>query len=161
MSTPDCWRTASSRSHWWNVHNGIGTVSTVAGQTDYGDFGLLSSGGCLADGITCEPALNTPFAPYHALSLMNTFVRPGDQFVRAGTDQPLVTRARRPPAQRRPGRAAGEQGPGQQPAGDDLHYAGYAPAAGAPTVYSFTNGATAVASAPAGTPPARPCRRTR
>ena len=52
---------------WWNVHNGIGTVSTVAGQTDYNDFGLLSSGNCTADGTVCEPPMNTPFAPYHAL----------------------------------------------------------------------------------------------
>ncbi len=103
---------------WWNVHNGIGTVSTVAGQVDYGDFGMLSSGTCLADGVTCEPPLNTPFAPYHALSLMNTFVRPGDQFVRAATDQPLVTAHAVAPAQRRSGRAPGEPGPGQQPSGD-------------------------------------------
>ncbi|MET0491649.1 MAG: cellulose binding domain-containing protein [Actinoplanes sp.] len=75
---------------WWNVHNGIGTVSTVAGQTDYGDFGLLSSGNCTAEGTVCEPALNTPFAPYHALKLMSAFARPGDQLVRAGTDDPLV-----------------------------------------------------------------------
>ena len=32
---------------WWNVHNGIGTVSTVAGQRDYGDFG-------------CSPAAAAP-----------------------------------------------------------------------------------------------------
>jgi hypothetical protein len=75
---------------WWNVHNGIDTVSTVAGQTDYRDFGLLSSGTCLADGTVCEPALNTPFAPYHALRLMSSFVHPGDQLIRAGTDNPMV-----------------------------------------------------------------------
>jgi len=63
---------------WWNVHNGIGTPSTVAGQTDYNDFGLLSSGTCTSDGTVCEPPLNTPFAPYHALKLMSSFVHPGD-----------------------------------------------------------------------------------
>src|SRR5207344_3146973 len=47
---------------WWNTRNGIGNVTQVEGQTDYGDFGLLSSGTCTSDGSVCEPALNTPFA---------------------------------------------------------------------------------------------------
>ena len=41
---------------WWNVHNGLGTVTTVAGQTDYDDFGLLSSGSCTADGTALRAA---------------------------------------------------------------------------------------------------------
>ncbi|MEV0150746.1 MULTISPECIES: cellulose binding domain-containing protein [unclassified Nonomuraea] len=128
---------------WWNVHNGIGTVSTVAGQTDYGDFGLLSSGTCLADGTTCEPPLNTPFAPYHGLAMMNAFVRPGDQFVRAGTDEPLVTaHAAR--------RADGDLAVLLVNKDPDnartvtVDYTGYTPAADAPTVYSYVNGGTAV-----------------
>lgn len=75
---------------WWNVHNGITAASTVDGQPDYADFGLLSSGTCLADGITCEPALNTPFAPYHALAMTAAFARPGDQLIRAGSTDPMV-----------------------------------------------------------------------
>jgi hypothetical protein len=135
---------------WWNVHNGIGNVSTVAGQTDYGDFGLLSSGTCLADGVTCEPPLNTPFAPYHALTLMNSFVRPGDQFVRAGSDQPLVTAH----AARRPnGDLAvlllNKDADNSQTV--TLNYAGYTPASGTPTVYSYTNGATSVSTSQTGT----------
>lgn len=136
--------------HWWNVHNGIGTVSTVAGQTDYGDFGLLSSGTCLADASTCEPALNTPFAPYHALSLMNTFVRPGDQFVRAGTDQPLVSAH----AARRPNGDLAVLLVNKDPDNArtvTLSYGGFSAAAGAPTVYSYTNGAPSVTSAVTGT----------
>src|SRR4051794_24544978 len=39
---------------WWNVHNGATKLSTVAGQPDYGDLGMLSSATCLEDG-TCEP----------------------------------------------------------------------------------------------------------
>ena len=65
-------------------------VSTIAGQTDYGDFGLLSSGTCTADGTACEPAVNTPFAPYHALSMVSQFARPGDQLIRASASDPLV-----------------------------------------------------------------------
>lgn len=137
-------------THWWNVHNGIGTVSTVAGQVDYGDFGLLSSGGCLADGVTCEPAMNTPFAPYHALSLMHTFVRPGDQFVRAGSDQSLVTAH----AARRPNGDLAVLLVNKDPDNSypvSIGYAGFAPAAAAPTVSSFTNGAASVVSGQSGT----------
>jgi hypothetical protein len=56
-----------------------------AGQTDYNDFGLFSSGTCLQDGTTCEPALNTPFAPYHAIDLVDTFADPGDQLIQVNT----------------------------------------------------------------------------
>ena len=134
---------------WWNVHNGIGEVTTVAGQTDYGDFGMLSSGGCLPDGVTCEPPLNTPFAPYHALSLLNRFVRPGDQFIRAGTDQPLVTAH----AARRPDGGLAVLLVNKDPDSAytaSIRYDGYAPAAGAPTVHSFTNGADSVTTTQAG-----------
>ncbi|MFC4590999.1 cellulose binding domain-containing protein [Sphaerisporangium corydalis] len=135
--------------NWWNVHNGIGTVSTVAGQTDYGDFGLLSSAGCTADGTTCEPALNTPFAPYHGLAMMNAFARPGDQFLRAGTDQPLVTAHA---VRRRDGDLAvllvNKDPVNSYQAG--IGYAGYIPAAGPPKVYSYLNGGTSVTSAQTG-----------
>jgi hypothetical protein len=135
---------------WWNVHNGIGNVSTVAGQTDYNDFGMLSSGNCTPDGTTCEPALNTPFAPYWGLSMMNAFAHPGDQFIRAGTDQALVTAHA---VRRANGDLAvllvNKDPDNAYPA--TISYAGYSPAAGAPTVYSFTNGATGVSSAQTGT----------
>ncbi|MFB9237983.1 cellulose binding domain-containing protein [Plantactinospora siamensis] len=139
---------------WWNVHNGIGTVSTVAGQTDYGDFGMLSSGGCTSDGSVCEPPLNTPFAPYHGLSMMNLFARPGDQLIRAGTDDPLVTAH----AARRANGDLAVLLVNKDP--DNAHpvaidYAGYAPAAGAPTGYTYTNGATAIASATDGSATSR------
>lgn len=75
---------------WWNVHNGIEQVTDIGGQTDFQDFGLLSSGTCTADGTTCQPALNTPFAPYYALSMMSKFARPGDQLIGASASDPLV-----------------------------------------------------------------------
>jgi hypothetical protein len=87
---PALWAAGVFTVNWWNVHNGIDRVTTVAGQTDYNDFGLLSSATCLADGVTCEPPLNTPFAPYHALDLLDIFADPGDQLVRVTTDNPLV-----------------------------------------------------------------------
>ncbi|GAA4634622.1 cellulose binding domain-containing protein [Actinoallomurus vinaceus] len=131
--------------NWWNVHNGIGTVSTVAGQTDYGDFGMLSSAGCTSDGKTCEPALNTPFAPYHGLSMMNAFARPGDRFVRAGTDQALVTAH----AVRRPDGDLAVLLVNKDPDNArpvTIDYTGFTPADGAPTVYSYVNGGTSVTS---------------
>jgi hypothetical protein len=126
---------------WWNVHNGIGTVSTVAGQRDYGDYGMLSNGTCTADGSVCEPPLNTPFAPYHALKLMKSFVHPGDQLVRAGTDDPLVTAH----AARRPGGELQVLLVNRDPDHErtaTLDYQGYTPAtATPPTVISLGNGA--------------------
>ncbi|MFG1945783.1 cellulose binding domain-containing protein [Nonomuraea sp. NPDC048826] len=135
---------------WWNVHNGIGAVTEVEGHTDYGDFGLLSSGVCTSDGSVCEPALNTPFAPYYALQMVGRFARPGDQFVRAATDQPAVSAhaARRPDgnlavmlinSSRDTSYAA------------TLDYAGFTPASGAPTVLTHTNGATAISTETGGT----------
>jgi hypothetical protein len=135
---------------WWNVHNGIGTVSTVAGQTDYGDFGILSSGGCTADNSVCEPPLNTPFAPYHALRLLGSFARPGDQLVRAGTDNPLVSAH----ASRKANGDLAVLLVNKDPAQShtvDLGYHGWTPAGSVPTVASYLNGAGAATSAPAGT----------
>ncbi|MCK2213671.1 cellulose binding domain-containing protein [Actinomadura sp. ATCC 31491] len=135
---------------WWNVHNGIGTVTEVAGHTDYGDFGLLSSGTCTADGSVCEPALNTPFAPYYALQMVSRFARPGDQFVRAATDQPEVSAhaARRPNGDLAVMLVNTSQDTSYPVT---IGYAGYRPAAGAPTVLTHTNGATAITTATSGT----------
>ncbi|MFC0541666.1 cellulose binding domain-containing protein [Kutzneria chonburiensis] len=133
---------------WWDTHNGPTTVSTVAGQTDYGDSGLLSSGGCVNG--TCEPAVNTPFAPYHALSMLGSFARPGDQFVRAGSDQPTVNAY----AVRRANGDLALLLVNKDP--DNAHtiavnYAGYTPSPAVPTVSTFTNGASAVTTTSAGT----------
>jgi hypothetical protein len=137
---------------WWNVHNGATALSTVAGQPDYGDFGLLSSATCLDGG--CEPALNTPFAPYYGLKMLSTFARPGDQFVRAGADDPLVGAH----AVRRPDGDLAVLLVNKDP--DDartvtLDYAGYTPAAAAPQVFTFTNGATSITSAASGSATSR------
>ncbi len=74
---------------WWDTHNGPTAISTAPdGATDYGDEGLLSSGTCVNS--TCEPALNTPFPPYYAISMLSKLGLPGDTMVRAGSDQQLV-----------------------------------------------------------------------
>ncbi|WP_336214559.1 cellulose binding domain-containing protein [Nonomuraea sp. LPB2021202275-12-8] len=135
---------------WWNVRNGIGAVTEVAGHTDYGDFGLLSSATCTSDGAVCEPPLNTPFAPYYALRMISEFARPGDRFVRAATGEPEVSAH----AARRPNGDLAvlliNTSPGtSRPV--TIDYTGYTPAAGAPTVLTHTNGATTITATTAGT----------
>jgi hypothetical protein len=140
---------------WWNVHNGIGPVTQVEGHTDYGDFGLLSSATCTSDGTVCEPPLNTPFAPYYALQMTSKFARPGDQFVRAATDQPKVTAH----AARRPnGDLAvlliNTSFDTSYPAA--LDFSGFTPASGAATVLTHTNGATSITTSTATENPTLP-----
>ncbi|MEU9836579.1 cellulose binding domain-containing protein [Streptosporangium sp. NPDC048047] len=133
---------------WWNVHNGIGKVTEVEGHTDYGDFGLLSSGSC-ADGGVCEPAANTPFAPYYALQMVSRFARPGDRFIRAATDQAKVTAH----AVRRPDGSLAvmminTSSDTSYPVAID--YSGFGPASGAPTVLTHVNGATSITTSATG-----------
>ncbi|MFT7836845.1 cellulose binding domain-containing protein [Saccharothrix sp. BKS2] len=129
---------------WWNVHNGIGQVREIAGHPDYDDYGLLSSGNCAADGTTCQPALNTPFAPYHAISMVSRFARPGDQLVTAASSDPLV----RAHAARRPDGGLAVMLVNQDPGTAKtvgLRFAGYT-AAGQATVLTFANGDTGIAT---------------
>ncbi|SCL14370.1 Alpha-L-arabinofuranosidase [Micromonospora nigra] len=134
---------------WWNVRNGIGTVSQVAGETDYDDYGILSSGGCTEDGSVCQPPLNTPFAPYHGLTMMKLFTTAGEQFVRAGTDEPLVTAHA---VRRRDGDLAvllvNKDPDNAHPV--TIDYAGFTPSAAAPTVSTFTNGAAGITTGQSG-----------
>ncbi|MEO3876409.1 cellulose binding domain-containing protein [Nonomuraea sp. B12E4] len=135
--------------NWWNVHNGIGSVTQVEGQTDYGDFGLLSSATCTSDGSVCEPALNTPFAPYYALQMMSLFARPGDRFIRAATGQAdvvahAVRRADGDVAVLLINTSSGTAHP------VSIDYEGFHPAAGTVAVRTHTNGATSIAGSATG-----------
>ncbi|MEU2021524.1 cellulose binding domain-containing protein [Streptomyces sp. NPDC016469] len=66
---------------WWNTHNGAGEITTVDGETDYGDMGMLSSGACTGD--VCEPAPNTPFHPYYGMKMTAELGTAGDTMVAA------------------------------------------------------------------------------
>ncbi|MCX0242110.1 cellulose binding domain-containing protein [Streptomyces drozdowiczii] len=66
---------------WWNTHNGGGEITTVDGETDYGDMGMLSSGACTGD--VCEPAPNTPFHPYYGMKMTARLGTAGDTMVAA------------------------------------------------------------------------------
>jgi len=139
---------------WWNTHNGPTAISTAPdGATDFGDEGLLSSGTCVGaaqTGSSCEPALNTPFPPYYAISMLSKLGLPGDTMVRAGSDQQSVaTHAVR--------HANGDLSVllvNKDPANSyqvSLHYAGFTPAAATPTVYTYGDEASSVTSAAQGT----------
>jgi hypothetical protein len=135
--------------NWWDVHNGPTASSTIAGHTDYDDWGILSSGTCLANGV-CEPAINTPFAAYYALQMLGLFARPGDQLLRAEARDAIISAH----AARRPNGDLALLLINKDP--DRSHavavdYAGFSPAAGAPTVHTFANGDTAIATSQTGT----------
>ncbi|WP_052432472.1 cellulose binding domain-containing protein [Streptacidiphilus carbonis] len=134
---------------WWDTHNGATTISTAPdGATDYGDYGVLSSGGCV--GTTCEPAMNTPFPSYFALSMLSKVGRPGDTLVRAGTDQQLVAAH----AVRQANGNLAVELVNKDPDNSyavNLDYTGYTPSAATPTVYTYADEGTAITSAAQGT----------
>jgi hypothetical protein len=139
---------------WWDTHNGPGNVSTAPdGATDFGDEGLLSSGTCVGtagQGGSCEPALNTPFPPYYAISMLSKLGLPGDTMVNAGTDQQMVTAH----AVRNANGDLSVMLINKDPASTyqvTLHYAGFTPVATAPTVYTYGDEATSISSAVQGT----------
>jgi hypothetical protein len=76
---------------WWDLHNGPGSTSSRLpdGSTEYGDGGVLSSGGC-AGGV-CEPAANTPFPAYYGLQAVGGFATPGAEMVGATSSNSAVT----------------------------------------------------------------------
>ncbi|MET8948387.1 hypothetical protein ABZX30_33875 [Streptomyces sp. NPDC004542] len=74
---------------WWDTHNGVGSISTVNGETDYGDMGMLSSAGC--SGSVCEPTANTPFAPYYGIKALGALGGAGDTMVASGSSSSQVS----------------------------------------------------------------------
>jgi hypothetical protein len=135
---------------WWDTHNGAGTISTAPdGAVDYQDYGVLSSGQCV--GSTCEPALNTPFPTYHAISMLSSLAKPGDQLVNSASDSQLV-------AVHAAHQADGDLSVmliNKDPKHSypvSLHYAGYTPDGSTPTVTTYQDEASAIDPAtPAGT----------
>ncbi len=76
---------------WWDVHNGIGTVSTdQTGGTDDNDQGILSNASCASGGSPCEPAAETPFPPYFGLAMAGRFTSGGGTLLGTSSSQSLV-----------------------------------------------------------------------
>ncbi|MEU3459393.1 cellulose binding domain-containing protein [Streptomyces sp. NPDC006733] len=131
---------------WWDTHNGATQISTAPdGATDYGDWGILSSGDCI--GTVCAPPLNTPYPPYHAISMLSRLAVPGDRLVAAGSSDALV-------AVHAAHRANGDLSVlmiNKDPSAARtvaLHYAGFTPDPSAPvTVATYRDRATAIDTA--------------
>jgi hypothetical protein len=135
---------------WWDTRNGEGTVSTAPdGATDYGDEGIFSSGNCNSSNV-CEPAMNTPFPSYYALSMLSKVALPGDTLVRAGSDNPLVSVH----AARNANGDLSVELVNKDPSNAytvNLHYAGWQPSSAAPTVYTYGDEASSITQAQQGT----------
>ncbi|MDO0924242.1 cellulose binding domain-containing protein [Streptomyces sp. TG1A-8] len=122
---------------WWNTHNGAGQITTVDGETDYGDMGMLSSGACTGD--VCEPAPNTPFHPYYGMRMTGELGSAGDTMVAATSSaQDVSVHA----VHRRDG-SLGVLLINNDPDAArtvDLQYAGFTPSAAAPEVSRYARG---------------------
>ncbi|WP_226600043.1 cellulose-binding protein [Streptomyces violascens] len=134
---------------WWDLHNGMGKApTTVGGETDYLDQGVLSSGSCA--GGHCEPARETPFPTYWGIRSLTALARPGDTMVKASSaKQSVAVHAVRT-------RNGGlnvmliNKDP-QNSAQVWLSYTGYTPAPGKATTVSYTKGGTALSTTAQGT----------
>lgn len=56
----------------------------------YGDYGLLSSGACDEVTNVCQPAANTPFAPYFGMKMLAALTQPGTKLLTTASPDPLV-----------------------------------------------------------------------
>ncbi|MEU3345265.1 cellulose binding domain-containing protein [Streptomyces sp. NPDC006700] len=122
---------------WWNTHNGPDQITTVDGETDYGDMGMLSSGSCTGD--VCEPATNTPFHPYYGMKMTGEMGTAGDTLVAtASSAQDVSAHA----VHRRDGRLSVlliNKDP-DAPRTVGLEYTGFTPSAAAPEVRRYARG---------------------
>ena len=161
------------RACWPNgrVHRRTGGTSTTAsarcrrspGRPTTATSACSPAAAALADGSVCEPPMNTPFAPYHAL----THDRDRSPGRATSSSGPAPTTrwssAHAVPArQRRPGRAAASTRTRTTRTPSRCDYAGYTPAPPPPTVLDLHQRRhRASATTDRAAPPARRCRRTR
>lgn len=78
---------------WWDIHNsatgGNNNSDSLYGDTQYGDYGLLSNGTC-ASATICEPAAETPFPAYYALQMLSHLEQGGDTMVASTSSNSLI-----------------------------------------------------------------------
>ncbi|GAA1941442.1 cellulose-binding protein [Kitasatospora viridis] len=134
---------------WWDLHNGPGKPSTVNGETDYMDEGVLSSGTCTG-GSPCEPALETPFPTYWGIRSLTALAHPGDTMVKSSSANASVAVHAVRTANGGLNVMLINKDP-QNAAQVSLSYAGYTPAPGSVTTVSYTKGATDLTTAEQGT----------
>ncbi|PRY02480.1 cellulose binding domain-containing protein [Allonocardiopsis opalescens] len=135
---------------WWNTHNGPTEISTVDGDTDFNDYGLLSSGGCI--GEVCQPAVNTPFHPYYGIKALTTLGGPGDTMVAAASGSEDVSAHAVHQADGDLSVLLINQDP-ERSVAVNLDYAGFTPTAEAPVVHRYARGDTDVTRVPASSGP--------
>lgn len=153
LFAPDTYMTwfeqGATHVDWWNLHNGTDQApTTVHGQTDYQDGGVLSAGTCA--GGKCEPPRDTPFPTYWGIRSLTALAKPGDTMVKSssrnssvavhavrsskgGLNVMLINKSPKNAAQ------------------VSLSYAGFTPAAGAVTTVSYAKGDTSLTTAKRGT----------
>ena len=123
---------------WWNLHNGTDQApTTVHGQTDYQDGGVLSAGTCA--GGKCEPSRDTPFPIYWGIRSLTALAQPGDTIVKSSSGNSSVTVH----AVRSGNGGLNVMLTNKSPenaAQVSLSYAGFTPAAGAVTTVSYGQG---------------------
>ncbi len=127
---------------WWDEHNGAGTITTVNGATDYGDYGIFSNASS-SSGST-EPAAETPFAPYYGIAMLSRLGSPGDEMVTSSSSNALV----RVHAVRRAGGSLDVLIDNEDPSNAytvGLTTSGFT-AAGSPTVFTYANNGTSITS---------------
>ena len=130
---------------WWALHNGTdcSQVTTVDGARDYNDYGVLSSG------ASCEPALDTPFAPYYGTAMVSKLAAAGDTLISASSSSSLLSAH----AVKKPNGDVSVMLINKDPNNDatvSLSYSGYAAPAGVPTVVEYLKNATSITSTTAG-----------
>ncbi|OIK07804.1 alpha-L-arabinofuranosidase [Streptomyces monashensis] len=141
------WENGIFNVDWWDLRNGTdcSSVTNVDGATDYADGGLVSSG------ASCEPALNTPFAPYHSLQLITKLGAPGDTMLSSTSSTSLVSAH----AVRRGNGDLDVMLINKDPnnaANVALSYNGFTPSSATPTVWSYLKNAGGLSSAATGGP---------
>lgn len=153
LFAPDTYMTwfeqGATHVDWWNLHNGTDQApTTVHGQTDYQDGGILSAETCA--GGKCQPPRDTPFPTYWGIRSLTALAQPGDTIVKSSSGNSSVSVH----AVRSSNGGLNVMLTNKSPenaAEVSLSYAGFTPAAGAVTTVSYGKGDTALTTAKRGT----------
>lgn len=153
LFAPDTYMTwfeqGATHVDWWNLHNGTDQApTTVNGQTDYQDGGILSAGTCA--GGKCEPPRDTTFPTYWGIRSLTALAKPGDTIVKSSSGNSSVTVHAVRNSTGGLNVMLTNKSP-QNAAQVSLSYAGFTPAAGAVTTVSYAKGGTALTTAKRGT----------
>jgi LPXTG-motif cell wall-anchored protein len=153
LFAPDTYMTwfeqGATHVDWWNLHNGTDQApTTVHGQTDYQDGGILSAGTCA--GGKCQPTRDTTFPTYWGIRSLTALAKPGDTMVKSSSRNSSVTVHAVRNSTGGLNVMLTNKSP-QNAAQVSLSYAGFTPAAGAVTTVSYAKGDTALTTAKRGT----------